>query len=67
MNNTVFFAFLFVLILGVFYVLKTSDNPPDTGMTQTPKEYIEYVERAKAAKRATEKQDQAEMEALNRQ
>lgn len=54
MKNTAFFIFLIVLILGIVYVLKTSDNPPETRMTQTPKEYIEYVERKKAAKRATE-------------
>ncbi|MEN8179617.1 MAG: hypothetical protein ABFS39_13510 [Pseudomonadota bacterium] len=48
MKNTAFFAVLIVLILGIIYVLKTSDNPPETGMTHTPKEYIEYVERKKA-------------------
>ena len=51
MNQTAFFAVLIVLILGIAYVLKTSDNPPATGMTQTPKEYIEYVERMTATKR----------------
>ncbi|MDJ0807915.1 MAG: hypothetical protein QNJ78_13925 [Gammaproteobacteria bacterium] len=54
MKNTAFFAILIVLIFGIIYVLKTSDNPPETGMTQTPKEYIEYVEQKKAEKRNTE-------------
>ncbi len=54
MNNTAFFAILIVLILGIIYVYKTSDNPPATGMTQTPKQYIEYVEQKKAARRNTE-------------
>ncbi|MEN8167319.1 MAG: aldehyde dehydrogenase [Pseudomonadota bacterium] len=54
MKNTAFFVFLIILILGIVYVLKTSDNPPATGMTQTPKEYIEFVEQKKAAKRAAE-------------
>lgn len=54
MKNTAFFVFLIVLILGIVYVFKTSDNPPKTSMTQTPKEYIEYVEQIKAAKRTTE-------------
>jgi uncharacterized MAPEG superfamily protein len=54
MKNTAFFAILIVLILGIVYVLKTSDNPPETSMTQTPKDYIEFVEQKKAAKRATE-------------
>jgi sugar phosphate permease len=51
MNNTAFFAILIVLILGIIYVLTISDRPPETGMTQTPKEYIEYVEQQKAARR----------------
>lgn len=54
MKNTAFFAILIVLILGIIYVMKTSDNPPETGMTQTPKEYIEYIEQKKAAKRSVE-------------
>lgn len=54
MNNTAFFAFLIVLVLGIIYIYKTSDNPPETGMTQTPKEYIEYVEEKKAARRNAE-------------
>ena len=51
MNNTAFYAILIVLILGIIYVFKTSDNPPETSMTQTPKESIEYVEQKKAARR----------------
>lgn len=51
MNNTAFFAVLIVLILGIIYVLAVSDDPPETGMTQTPKEYIQYVEKQKAAKK----------------
>ncbi|MCU7918947.1 MAG: aldehyde dehydrogenase [Candidatus Thiodiazotropha sp. (ex Dulcina madagascariensis)] len=54
MSNTAFFAVLIVLILGILYVMKGSDNPPQTSINQTPKEYIELVERKKAARRAVE-------------
>ncbi|MCU7905295.1 MAG: aldehyde dehydrogenase [Candidatus Thiodiazotropha sp. (ex Epidulcina cf. delphinae)] len=54
MSNTAFFAVLIVLILGILYVMKGSDNPPQTGIHQTPKEYIELIERKKAARRAVE-------------
>ena len=57
MNKTAFYAILIVLILGIVYVLKTSDNPPETGITQTPKQYIERLEQNKAAKRAAERSD----------
>ncbi|MCU7809923.1 MAG: aldehyde dehydrogenase [Candidatus Thiodiazotropha sp. (ex Notomyrtea botanica)] len=77
MANTAFFAVLIVLILGVLYVMKSSDNPPETSYNQTPKQYIELVEQKKAARQAaeqlekslqesTEKADQA-LESINRQ
>jgi hypothetical protein len=52
MNNLPFITILIVLMLGIAYVMLTSDNPPDTGITQTPKQYIEEVEQNKAAKAA---------------
>ena len=54
MNNTAFFIFLCVLVLGIIYVLKTSEDPPETGITQTPKEYIQYIEQRKEEKRNAE-------------
>lgn len=57
MNRSAFYVILIVLILGIFYVLKTADNPPDPGMTQTPKQYIERLERARAIKRAGDPED----------
>ncbi len=59
MFNTVFFAVLIVLILGVIYVMKGSDNPPETYFNQTPKEYIELVEQKKAARQAAEAMQQS--------
>jgi hypothetical protein len=47
MNNTAFYVILIVLILGIAYVMYTSETPPQTGMTQTPKEYIEQLEQDK--------------------
>jgi|GEM_PF-4946411 len=58
MNRTAFFAILIVLILGIVYVMKHSDEPPQTSMTQTPKEYIQYVERLKAAKQSAQQVEQ---------
>ena len=68
MANSAFFAVLIVLILGVVYVMKWSDNPPETSFNQTPREYIELVEQKKAAREAAEamshaKQQQAEQSA----
>lgn len=67
MKNTAFFAVLIVLILGIVYVMKSSDNPPETNIHQTPKEYIKMVEERKAqrlsaekAQREQEQQPQAE-------
>ena len=57
MNKTAFYAVLVVLVLGIVYVLVTTEHPPDTGMTQTPKQYIERVERARAAKRSEAQKD----------
>jgi hypothetical protein len=54
MANTAFFAVLIVLILAVLYIMKGSDNPPETRYNQTPKEYIELVEQKKAARQAAE-------------
>jgi hypothetical protein len=54
MANSAFFAVLIVLILGVLYVMKWSDNPPETSFNQTPKEYIELVEQKKAARKSAE-------------
>ena len=54
MVNSLFFTVLIVLILTVLYVMKGSDNPPETRYNQTPKQYIELVERKKAAQRAAE-------------
>jgi uncharacterized membrane protein len=55
MKNTAFFAVLIVLILGIVYVMKSSDNPPETNIHQTPKEYIEMVEKRKAQRLSAEK------------
>ncbi|MGD8589897.1 MAG: hypothetical protein PVG22_13810 [Chromatiales bacterium] len=57
MNRTAFYAFLIVLVLSIVYVFKTTENPPDTGMTQTPEQYIEQLERSKADKKAGEPVD----------
>ncbi|MEJ2393189.1 MAG: aldehyde dehydrogenase [Candidatus Thiodiazotropha sp.] len=59
MANSAFFAVLIVLILGVLYVMKGSDNPPETGYNQTPKQYIELVEQKKAARQAAEAMQQS--------
>jgi hypothetical protein len=59
MANSAFFAVLIVLILAVFYVMKGSDNPPETSFNQTPKQYIELVEQKKAARQAAEQLEQS--------
>ena len=59
MANSAFFVVLLVLILGVLYIMKGSDSPPETRYTQTPKEYIELVERKKAARKAAESLQQS--------
>jgi sugar phosphate permease len=59
MANSAFFVILIVLILGVLYVMKGSNNPPQTGFNQTPKEYIEMVEQKKAARQAAEAMQQS--------
>ena len=59
MANSAFFAVLIVLILGVVYVMKWSDNPPETSFNQTPREYIELVEQKKAAREAAEAMNRA--------
>ncbi|MBV2092318.1 MAG: aldehyde dehydrogenase [Candidatus Thiodiazotropha sp. (ex Ctena orbiculata)] len=55
MSRTAFFLVFIALILGITYVMQSSDNPPQTSINQTPKEYIELVEQRKAARIATEK------------
>ena len=55
MSRPAFFAVLIALILGIIYVMQSSDNPPQTSINQTPKEYIELVEQKKAARLAAEK------------
>ncbi|MEJ2464782.1 MAG: aldehyde dehydrogenase [Candidatus Thiodiazotropha sp.] len=59
MANSAFFVVLLVLILGVLYVMKGSDNPPETSYNQTPKQYIELVEQKKAARQAAEAMQQS--------
>ncbi len=54
MANSLFFVVLIVLILGVLYIMKGTDNPPETSYTQTPKQYIELVEQKKAARQAAD-------------
>lgn len=60
MKNTAFFAILIVLILGIVYVMKSSDHPPETNFHQTPKEYIEMVEKKKAERLSTRKHQEKE-------
>jgi predicted nucleotide-binding protein (sugar kinase/HSP70/actin superfamily) len=55
MSRPAFFSVLIALILGIIYIMYGSDNPPETSMNQTPKEYIELVEQKKAARMAVEK------------
>jgi len=65
MANTLFFAVLIVLILGVLYIMK-GDNPPETGYNQTPKQYIELVEQKKAARRAAEELERSLQESADK-
>ena len=55
MSRSAFFIVLIALIIGVIYVMQVSENPPQTDISQTPKEYIELVEKKKAARIAVEK------------
>ncbi len=55
MSRTAFFLVFIALILGIIYVMQSSDNPPQTSINQLPKEYIELIEQKKAARIATEK------------
>ena len=66
MANSAFFAVLIVLILAVLYVMKGSDNPPETSFNQTPKQYIELVEQKKAARKAAEQLEQSLQESSER-
>lgn len=55
MSSRAFFVVLIALILGVIYVMQSSDSPPQTSFNQSPKEYIQLVEKKKAARIAVEK------------
>lgn len=66
MANSAFFAVLIVLILAVIYVMKGSDNPPETSFNQTPKQYIELVEKKKAARQTAEQLEQSLQESSQR-
>lgn len=65
MVNSLFFAVLIVLILGVLYVMK-GGNAPETGYTQTPKQYIEAVEQKKAARQAAQQMQQTLQQSTDR-
>ena len=60
MNKAAFYVVLIALVLGIGYVLLTAEPPPETGMTQTPKQYIEQLERSKAARRADAQEDETD-------
>ncbi|MET0067710.1 MAG: aldehyde dehydrogenase [Candidatus Thiodiazotropha sp.] len=66
MSRQAFFLVLVAIVAGVIYVMRGSDNPPETHYNQTPNEYIELVEKKKAARMAVEKALQAG-EARNRE
>ncbi|MET0029825.1 MAG: aldehyde dehydrogenase [Candidatus Thiodiazotropha sp.] len=66
MSRQAFFLVLIAIIGGVIYVMRSSDNPPETRYNQTPNEYIELVEKKKAARMAVEKAIQ-QGEARNRE
>jgi sugar phosphate permease len=66
MVNSLFFAVLIVLILSVLYVMKGGDNPPQTGYTQTPKQYIEMVEQKKAARQAAQQMQKTLQQSTDR-
>ena len=66
MANTLFFSVLIVLILGVLYIMKGSDNPPETSYNQTPKQYIELVEQKKAARRAADEMQRSLQESADK-
>jgi hypothetical protein len=42
--------------------MKSSDNPPETNIHQTPKEYIEMVEKRKAERLSTKHRQGQEQE-----
>jgi hypothetical protein len=45
--------------------MKSSDNPPETHINQTPKEYIEMVEKRKAERLSTKKRQEQGQETDN--
>jgi hypothetical protein len=55
MSRQIFFITLTVLVVGILYVMNSSDTPPETHFDQTPNEFIELVEKKKAARIAIEK------------
>jgi hypothetical protein len=66
MANSLFFVVLIALILGVLYIMKGSDNPPETSYNQTPKQYIELVEQKKAARRAADELERSLQESADK-
>ncbi len=54
-----FLLILAVLIMGIGYVYMTADKKPDKGTTDTPKAYIEKVEREKVIRLQQERRRQA--------
>ncbi|HEB95433.1 MAG TPA: hypothetical protein ENI96_03240 [Sedimenticola thiotaurini] len=50
-----FFLILLVLIAGILYIYLESDTRPKKGMTATPRQYIEMVEKDKARRLQAER------------
>ncbi|EGW53035.1 hypothetical protein TevJSym_bp00030 [endosymbiont of Tevnia jerichonana (vent Tica)] len=65
-NRNVFFIVLIVLIGAVIWALQNAEQPPEKGITLTPKEYIELVERKKAARIEAQQLEQAAQERARR-
>ena len=51
-----FFLILLVLIGGIAYIYLKSDIRPEKGITATPKQYIEMVEKDKARRLKEERE-----------
>ncbi len=51
-----FFLVLLVLIGGIAYIYMKSDTRPEKGVTATPRQYIEMVERDKAERLRAERE-----------
>ncbi|HIP53461.1 MAG TPA: hypothetical protein EYH03_05565 [Chromatiales bacterium] len=56
MNRTILFLFLIVLAGALFYLYRGAGLQSEKGATLTPKEYIELVEKKKAARLKAQKQ-----------